>query len=319
MIAKKLLSTGFGAACGLLLAASSAHATSIADTIFTNHLNQWSDNSAEKIKVDNSVNGSPAGILDVGDTLRGIFQIETLEDQSGGNPSINYGTAGVNELTGVFEVEVKSLIVQTDPNGSCGGSPTCAGGHLDGDERVSYTFGPNAAFQTQFGGLSGTTMVVFFEDATPDFTRTNPSIAVNEASATADTKVLEIGFTGDLDEFWVSDNTPSNPGLAKGIAQGTGLGTFSFALGILFNSLFSHWVQVDSGCVILPGGCAGDGLVDINASGGVSGTKGSTTGYDIFNNVDLVFHPVPEPGTLGMVGVGLVGLGFLLRTRRRQA
>lgn len=320
MSIKKLLSAGFGAACGLALAAGSAHATSIADTIYINELNQWSDNSAERIGVDHSVNGSPTGVLDVGDTLRGIFQIETLEDQSGGNPSINYGSAGVHELSGIFEVEVKAIQVVSDPNNSCGGVSGCTGGahKLDGDERVNYVFGPNAAFQSQFGGLSGSTMVVFFEDATPDFTRTG-TVAAGEASATDGTKVVELGFSGDADEYWVSTNTPSKPGIAKNVPQGTGLGTFSFGVAFLFNSLFNQWVQVDSGCVILPGGCAGDGLVDVNGSGGVSGTKRSTTKYDIFDNVDLVFRPVPEPGTLGMLGIGLVGLGFFARTRRQQA
>ena len=43
-------------------------------------------------------------------------------------------------------------------------------------------------------------MAVFFEDATPDFNRTS-TIAVGEATATDGTKVVEIGFTGDADEF----------------------------------------------------------------------------------------------------------------------
>jgi hypothetical protein len=317
MFAKKLLAAGFGAFSGLMLAAGSAHAVNLADTIFIGELNQWSDNSGEGIGVDASVNGSPAGVLDVGDTLRGTFDIQTIEDLSGGGGSTQYGTGGVNELSGIFEIEVASISVTSDPNNSCGGVASCAGGTLDGDETANYTFTSNAAFQAEFG-LSGTTMVVFFEDSVPDYDRTG-TVANAEATATDGTQVVEIGFSGDVDEFWVATGVPTDTTLAASVPAGTGLGGFNFALGFLSNSLFGGWLQVTTGCPILPATCPGDALVDIRGQGGILGTQGASTDYDVFNNVDLVFQPIPEPGTLGMLGIGLLGLGLFLRTRQQKA
>jgi hypothetical protein len=319
MFNKTLLSATVGAAFGLTLAAGPAQAVSIASTIFLGEENQWSDNSAESIGVDSSVGGSPVGVLDVGDTLRGTLQIGTIEDLTGGGGVIAYGAGGVNEYSAIFEVVVTAISVNlaTDLDLSCGGSATCAGGFLSGDERVDYTFGAYAPFAAEFSATAGA-VAVFFEDSTPDYDRTVALIATAETNATNGTKVFEIGFS-DADDFWQSANTPSNTLLATLVPQGTGLGTFNLSMSILFNTLFGGVVQVPSGCVILPGGCGGDGLVDINGSGGISGTLGSTSGYDVFNNVDFVFQPIPEPGTFGMLGLGLVGLGLFLRRRQRAA
>lgn len=302
MFTKRLLAAGFGFFSGVMLTAGSAHAISIADSLFLGELNQWSDDSAEAQNVDVNLNG----FLDVDDTLRGTFEIDSVTDQSGGGGQVAYGTGSANnELSGIFEIVVTSKVFVS--NGIDGAAGT-------GDDVFNYTFGAYAPFQGEFG-LSGSTMVVFFEDATPDYTRTG-TIAAAEASATADAKVLEIGFTGDADESW-SAQAIQDPSLGATVAQGTGLGVFNFSLGFLVNTLFNANIEVFAGCNPL---CPGDGLVDINASGGVSGTLGSTTEYDIFDNVDLVFRPVqiPEPGTIGMLGMGLLGLGFFLRTRQRK-
>jgi hypothetical protein len=249
---------------------------SISDTLPISNLIQWSDNSAVSQSVDTDGNG----FLDVGDTLRGTFQIETREDLTPPNdPTVVYGSSGVNELSGIFEIAVINKTFISDGQDNILGT---------GDDRFDYAFGIHAPFQTEFG-LSGATMAVFFEDPTPDYERTG-SIVAAEATATDGTKVVEIGFSGDADESWVSLNTPQDPSLGAFVPQATGLGTFNFSLGFLFNSLFSNSAKVSASCFPI---CFGDGLVDINASAGFSGTSGSSTDYDMFDNVDLVFQPVP--------------------------
>ena len=303
MFTRKLLAAGFGVFSGVMLAAGSAHAASVASNILIDQLNQWSDNSAESQGAD--VNGN--GFLDEGDTLRGIFQIETREDLTPPNSgTFVYGSGGNSELSGIFEIVVTSKTFVSDGEDNIVGTA---------DDRFDFTFGAYAPFQAEFG-LSGTTMAVFFEDGSPDFDRTG-SIALGETTATDGTKVLEIGFSGDIDESWNAANAPQDPSLGATRPQTTSLGTFDFALGILFNTLFGANSGVFAACFPV---CPGDGLVDFVGSGGITGTLGSAAENDIFNNVDMVFQPssVPEPGTLGMLGVGLLGLGLFVRTRRQK-
>jgi len=318
MLSKKLLAAGFGVFSGLMLAAGSAHATDIADTLFLGDLNQWSDNSGEQIGVDDG-----DFVLEVGETLRGTFDIQTVENQT--PPPVGqeqYGTGGVNELSGIFEIEVESVNVDFDGDGSCGGNAACdgVGQFLNGDEIVDYTFTWNDDFNTEFG-LSGTTMVVFFEDDLSDpatqYDRTG-TVSDAEDTATNGTKVLEIGFGGDADEFWLARDVPTDTTAATQTPLLSPLGNFSFGLSFLYNDLFAAWVQVLTGCPILPAQCADDALVDIKGQGQILGTLGSNAEYDVFNDVNLAFQPIPEPGTLGMLGVGLLGLGLFLRNRQQK-
>ena len=138
---KTLASTGLALAFGLC--ASAANAADIDSLIFPNELNQFSDNSAESQNVD--LNGN--GLLDVGDTLRGILDIGTIEDLSGGGGTRAIGGTGVdstgnNELTAIFEAEILTI----------------TGERLDplGNAIADFTFGPNAAFISEFGLTAGT-------------------------------------------------------------------------------------------------------------------------------------------------------------------
>lgn len=301
MLTKKLLAAGFGMFSGLMLAAGSAHAVDIADTIFLGELNRWSDDSGESQNVD----GNGNSFLDVGDTLRGTFNIRSIEDLSGGGGTVTYGAGGVNELSGIFEIQVTSKVaVNSGADGIAG----------NGDDVFNYTFGTYAPFQAEFG-LTANTMIALFEDTTPDYNRTG-SIATAETTATNGTKVLEVGFTGDIDERWIAQAV-QDPTLGTGVPDSTALGNFNLSLGFINNDLFNAWLQVFAGC--FPA-CPGDGLVDLNASGGITGTLGSSTDYDIFDDLNASFRPirVPEPGTLGTLGIGLLGLGFLLRTRQQK-
>ena len=64
------------------------------------------------------------------------------------------------------------------------------------------------------------------------------------------------------------------------------------------------------------GNVGADGLIDVNGSGSfIAPSIGAQ--YDLFDNVDFTVR-VPEPTTLGLFGISLLGLGILMRRRRRQ-
>ena len=103
----------------------------------------------------------------------------------------------------------------------------------------------------------------------------------------------------------------------------TGNGTNGVANGVLFSGTFSgaQWVLTT-----LSNGTHNYTLIGaiVSMSGQVAGTSQITvnTGKGFFNGSvglesgDTSIAPVPEPGTLGLVGTGLLGLGGLLRKKR---
>ena len=162
---KKTILTGLVAAATLGL--GTAQASTVSQVLFSG-TQQLSDNSAESL----INNAGGATTLEVGDQLRGIFTIDTVE-QSPSTRSLG-GSSGNQELTGVFEIEVTGKVAL-------------------GGGAYSFTFGPSANFEATYGTNA---MVAFYADSANDFSR------VDTASCSA-TSCLEATATGGS-LFWVS-------------------------------------------------------------------------------------------------------------------
>ncbi|MDA0991922.1 MAG: PEP-CTERM sorting domain-containing protein [Verrucomicrobia bacterium] len=302
-------------ASGVLLVGSgvgSVANASIQNLLFSQTL--WEDVSFEQQNVDLNSNG----LLDVGDTLRGILEISSVTDLTDNTPSAQTPSdEGGVELTAIFETVVTGKV--------------SAGVNIAGQDIFNYSFGAHTPFASEFGGLATGAMLVFFTDGNlnNDFGTGLAGCTVGsggtcEAFSTGDTIQLVLGHDGsDGDERWEALGAPEDTTVARDFSTTFTLGTFNVNLSILTNNTgFEYGQVIDDFAVDLD-----DGLIDFAASGDILGTcsgtvpltgcgrlgTNDTSSYDVSDDVKFRFSAIPEPGTAALFGLGLLGLGAARR------
>jgi len=284
-----------GAAAGALflgLSASTANADTISDILLGGADNTplLSDNSAEYLI---NANGGTDTTVDIGDRLRGILQIGTIENP--GTWTLGAGT-GNSELSALFDVVVT--------------------GKVCGVTGCSFTFGAYDGFEAELTSFGFTNVtggaIAFFEDTVPDFTRVD-GIATGETNAIDGNEYWLFGFDG-LDDFWNADTDTDDLSIVAGLPPTTVFGDFTVGLSLLSNPFGIALGNVpcfnpDALSVATVNACA-NGLVHQPDT--------ENEEFDVWNDVNFTIAVVPEPGTLSIVGLGLLGLGYASRRRKSK-
>jgi len=293
----------------LLTFFENAHATI---PFFLNQKNLGSDNTVGYL-----INkpGSAAGdtTLDVGDRIRGMIRIESLENVSSGGATVNLvGDAQATEFTAIYDITLisKTFLFQ-GPNGPM----------------YQLVFGPTPT-ATAWAGLPGGapqpgTIIRFYEDPSKDYSRllaanqvddgdpylTGADIGTNQdfteesliARATDGAPYWDLGFTGApsaafngqpspaLGEGWTAFSTDQVAVLHALPAAGNG-GIYNFGLNLTANFL---------GPALGPVATNFGGTAQMSGSGSLIGLNGFQTPFDFFSNVDFTFFPKGCSGTIG--------------------
>ena len=313
---KSRLLAPFAAALGLglMLAASSASAAiNWGDpfTLFEDDDLDWHFDVNGNVKTN--------GQLEIGDVLAAVLELNSANGTDIG-PGDELTGLAIIQLVGRAIVDVNGVPTPIDIF-----APPAAGFDFYSGGAPDLTGGAGAA--------GGGAMIAFWLDGSPDLkidagsvtggTTSCLTFAVCSGQASDGSEWLVAGFTGDPDEAWIVANAPTDVSGIPGSLPSQEFGALNASLGLITNGTGRIIILDDLDCGLFCGpGPGGDGKVDISGSGSVKGggiMAGMSLNGEWFATSDFdmtLKSTVPVPGTVLLLGLGLLGLTTTARRKK---